>query len=295
MEEQIPIREGTTVEVPDQCVTCSEKTLYGVKRWCYFLIVLSIATIGVAIACGVYVTQLNDATTCRLTYTDSSNRLSEAQMQSWSKDYDWPLTVPSYDPWRRTCVCKGSENKDPTKLLATDKVLVWIAPADLVSLSDENRLTPSLPTIFANDHRGVYSENDHVKVCLEQHLVLELWNVDRSPYNALDGQHHCHEGHTGDAISNVEKFYLGWDGALYCSLSRCDMTSGNKVYTNEFSLLSGQSFSILLAKANPRCALACSVVWKGPLGCLDGEGHPNATYTCSGVMKQMKTGGPDCS
>ena len=170
---------------------------------------------------------------------------------------------------------------------------MWIAPADLVSLSDENRLTPSLPTIFTNDHRGVYSENDHVKVCLEQHLVLELWNVDRSPYNALDGQHHCHEGHTGDAISNVEKLYLGWDGALYCSLSFCDMATTNTFYNSEFSLQSDGKTAV--AKTNPQCSLFCSVGWKGPSArCLDSGGKPNVEYTCSILMEKRNTGGEDC-
>jgi len=226
MEERTPIRSKIhpidgTVNLdgePDACATCSEKTMnicgWKVKRWCLLIALFIFLAIGCIIPFVIYAVRFGEATSCRLTYTDNAT-ITEAEMQKWMADENWPLSVPKYDPWRRTCVCKGFEDKDPKSLLPNDEVLVWIAPGDLASLSDEEKITPRLPTSFLDKYRGIYGETDHVKVCLKQQLVLDLWNVDPSGLNPTDGGRHCHVS-SGAGSSNVERFFLGWDGALYC-------------------------------------------------------------------------------
>lgn len=207
-------------EEPDDCVICSEKSMlcFGrkVKRWCLLIVLLVLVTVGFAIPFGLYAFHFGEATACRLTYTEDAI-ITESEMQGWMAKENWPLSVPTYDPWKRTCVCKGFEDMDPKSLLPTDEVLVWIAPGDLVSLSDETKITPHLPMDFTDKYRTIYGENDHVKVCLPQQLVLDLWNIGT---DVADGGRHCHVS-AGDASSNVEQFYLGWDGALYCTPSDC--------------------------------------------------------------------------
>lgn len=223
MEERIPIHplHGTVSSggEPDGCATCSERTtsICGcrVRRWCILISLLVLVTIGLAVPMGIYAIRLGEATSCRLTYADDA-AISESEMQSWMAGGEWPLSVPTYDPWRRTCVCKGFEDKDPKSLVPTDEVLAWIAPGDLASLSDDSAITPALPTSFLEKYRGVYSEKDHVKVCLKQQLVLDLWNINSTTFNAADGARHCHVSSSVDS-SNVEQFFLGWDGALYCT------------------------------------------------------------------------------
>lgn len=214
-EERIPIRQFVDVE-EDACISCSEKTvnccgILHVKRWCLVLILLSLLTIGFMVPFIIYAVFFGEATTCRLTYTDNNN-VTEADMQTFMARDDWPLTVPSYDPWRRTCVCKGYETKNPQNLQQTDEVLVWIAPGDLVSLVDEGKLKTQLDTDFKTKYRGHYAKEEHVKVCLPQELVLDLWN---NGTDTLDGGYHCHE-QSSKTPGNVDKFYLGWDGALFC-------------------------------------------------------------------------------
>jgi hypothetical protein len=222
MEERIPIHKIHTIDgivspegQPDGCVTCSEKTMsvcgWRVKRWCLLIALFILLAIGCLIPFVIYAVRFGEATSCRLTYTDSAT-ITEAEMQKWMADEKWPLSVPKYDPWRRTCVCKGFEDKDPMSLLPSDEVLVWIAPGDLVSLSDEEKISPRLPSSFVDKYRGKYSQKDHVKVCVRQELVLALWNIGS---DISDGGQHCHVS-SGAASSNVEQFYLGWDGALYC-------------------------------------------------------------------------------
>ena len=97
-------------------------------------------------------------------------------------------------------------------LLQTDEVLVWIAPGDLASLSDEHKINPPLPTSFLDKYRDVKGRNDHVKVCLRQALVVDLWNIGSG---GGGGRQHCHAS-SGAGSSNVDQFFLGWDGALYC-------------------------------------------------------------------------------
>jgi len=222
MEERVPIHKIHTIDgivspegQPDGCVTCSEKTMsvcgWRVKRWCLLIALLILVTIGCLIPLVIYAVRFGEATSCRLTYTDNA-LVTEAEMQSWMSKESWPLSVPTYDWKHRTCVCKGFEDQDPRNLLPTDEVLVWIAPGDLVSLSDESLITPALDPAFVAAHRMHYNQDQHVKVCLRQQLVLDLWNVG---YDVSDGGQHCHAS-SGDGSSNVEQFFLGWDGALYC-------------------------------------------------------------------------------
>ena len=179
----------------------------------YILVaLLFLGLIGCAIPLVIYAVRFGEATSCRLTYTDDAI-ITESEMQKWMADEKWPLSVPTYDPWRRTCVCKGFEDIDPKRLKPSDEVLVWIAPGDLVSLSDEEKITPRLPPTFVDKYRGKYNQTEHVKVCLRQDLVLHLWNID---WDVSDGGRHCHVS-SGDGSSNVEQFFLGWDGALYCT------------------------------------------------------------------------------
>ena len=223
MEERIPIHTiDGLVSVdgePDGCVRCSEDTVYcccgrRVKRWCILIAFFLLVTIGLLISLVIYAVRFGEATSCRLTYADDA-AISEAEMQSWMAGEEWPLSVPTYDWKRRACVCKGFENTDPKSLMPTDEVLAWIAPGDLASLSDEGKITP-LPAAFLTKYRGAYGEKDHVKVCLQQRFVLDLWNLDPSRINVADQGRHCHVSYS-EASSNVEKFYLGWDGALYCT------------------------------------------------------------------------------
>jgi len=214
-QERVPIREFFETE-EDACTSCSEKTvnccgLFHIKRWCLLILLLSLLTIGFMIPFIIYAAFFGEATSCRLTYS-TNNNVTEADMQRWMKKDNWPLSVPTYDPWRRTCVCKGYEDKDPMTLAPTDEVLVWIAPGDLVSLSDEGKI-PALHSNFVSKHRNHYAKEEHVKVCLPQELVVDLWNIAN---DTADGGSHCHAT-TGSTSSNVERFFLGWDGALFCS------------------------------------------------------------------------------
>ena len=207
------------VESEDACVRCSEKTQticgLNVKRWC--IAIIASIVLGLVACTSLFVSMtlyIADATTCRLTYSDNAS-ISEEEMQQWTSRDDWVLRVPSYDPWRRTCVCKGSEDINPKQLLPTTDVLVWIAPGDLVSLSDEGQID-RLHETFANKYRRRYSEMDHVKVCMPHKNVVDLWS--RMDVEEGDGRH-CHVT-KGDGSNTIESFYLGWDGALYCAASR---------------------------------------------------------------------------
>jgi hypothetical protein len=182
-----------------------------VKRWCLIIALLAVLTIGFMVPFIIYATFFGEATSCRLTYAEHAS-FTEADMQGWTTKDTWPLSVPTYDPWRRTCVCKGYEDKDPKQLQPTDEVLVWIAPGDLVSLSDENKLPSKLDDGFTSKYRRHYAQEEHVKVCLPQRLVLDLWNIAS---DTADGGRHCHQMSSATP-SNVERFYLGWDGTLFC-------------------------------------------------------------------------------
>ena len=49
-----------------------------------------------------------------------------------------------------------------------------------------------------------------------------MWNYDPSRINVADGGRHCHVS-SSDGSSNVERFFLGWDGALYCSTHKLNV------------------------------------------------------------------------
>jgi len=238
IEERVPINGTTIVEVPNQCATCSEKTLSicgrKVKRWCLLIALLILLVTGCLIPLVIYAVRFGEATSCRLTYADDA-LVTEADMQRWMAKENWPLSVPAYDWKRRHCVCEGFEDKSPRSLLPTDEILVWIAPGDLVSLSDEGSITPPLDSAFVAAHRRHYTKEQHVKVCLRQQLVLGLWNIDS---DVLDGGQHCHVS-SGDGSSNVEQFFLGWDGSLYCGGS---CTTVNQEYVDPSIGMSIQKF-----------------------------------------------------
>lgn len=199
-------------------------------------------------------------------------------MQRWMKADDWPLTVPTYDPWRRTCVCHGYETNDPLMLKPTDEVLVWIAPGDLVSLSDEQKIQP-LPASFASAHRNHYAKEEHVKVCLQQKLVVDLWNIAN---DTADSGRHCHV-QSSTHPSNVEQFYLGWDGALFCSTPQCDWNGVCESSSrNGCSCTGGQ-----ICFSNPKkqkfyCTSCSECNYVAPPSAIDNEGLKSVHwYDCS--------------
>lgn len=209
------------VKEKDACATCSEKTVdicgMDVKRWCLAIVALITTTTVFCALFILYAVRNGTATTCRLTYSDDAT-VSEKVMQTWASRDDWKLKVPTYDPWRRTCVCKGYEDIDPKALKLEDEVLVWIAPGDLVSLSNEAKI-PALPVDFTNKYHGTYGEVDHVKVCMSHENVVDLWSL-----TDIEGDgRHCHVT-KGDGSNTIERFYLGWDGALYCASNGCKCT-----------------------------------------------------------------------
>lgn len=173
----------------------------------------------------VYAVENADATTCRLTYTDNAT-ISETQMQTWAKDAKWPLPVPKYDRDKKYCVC-SSEVKDPTELSLDDYVPVWIAPADLRSLKTNNYVS-NLPDGIP-DVQGTY---DHVKVCLKHQNLIDLWGTKWLGT-------HCHQPNVSDGRQTdlVERFFLGYDGALYCSPPKtskiwCECSANKMHYIN---------------------------------------------------------------
>jgi hypothetical protein len=228
--------------------------------------------IGLLVPFAIYAVRFGEASSCRLTYADDAV-ISESEMQSWMADERWPLSVPTYDWKRRTCVCRGFEDKDPKSLLPADEVLVWIAPGDLASLSDERAITPALPATFLDKYRGAYGEKDHVKVCLRQQLVLDLWNYDPSTINVADGGRHCHVS-SGDGSSNVEQLFLGWDGALYC-LSEEDQKKTDCAAKVNIDTTQNKCIQ-LVEELGSRDATPYSVYCSGT-----GQGKKGATSWCS--------------
>lgn len=288
-EERVPIREFFETE-EDACTSCSEKTvnccgLFHIKRWCLLILLLSLLTLGFMIPFIIYAAFFGEATSCRLTYS-TNNNVTEADMQGWMKKDNWPLSVPTYDSWRRTCVCKGYEDKDPMTLKPTDEVLVWIAPGDLVSLSDEGKI-PALDSNFVTKHRLHYAKEEHVKVCLQQELVVDLWNIAN---DTADGGRHCHAT-TGDTSSNVERFFLGWDGALFCTPPFCqDLTSGDHGFllSTPYSISDPSTTKTLpldtYVRSTYGCSQTCSGEWKNRGLCIDGGKHRDYLFTCTGSV-----------
>lgn len=86
-----------------------------------------------------------------------------------------------------------------------DHIPVWIAPTDLLDLQAKgvfSGLPPNIPNVGGTD--------DHVKVCLKQSHLITLWGQD-----GVDA--HCHT--PSNAGAGVSRFYLGYDGALFCDFA----------------------------------------------------------------------------
>jgi hypothetical protein len=224
MDEKVRLVDN---DVPDECVLCTEKTIpicgVHVKRWCLLLVLLSAALTSATVIAVIYALRLQTLTACRLTYSNNAT-VQESEMQKWAAKDDWPLSVPRYDPWRRTCVCEGYETRDPTELQPTDEVLVWIAPGDLITLADSGKIG-HFNAEFESTYKGDFAEDNHVKVCMQQQFLLDLW-----AYSNTTGQTSCHSS-SGPSGSIIERFYLGWDGALFCA-STFDNTGSCKSTTD---------------------------------------------------------------
>ena len=153
-----------------------------------------------------YATRLDYATTCRLTY-DKTGAITETEMHTWMQHESWPLAVPKYHTEKRTCTCSDAD-ASPANLTMEDLVLVWLAPGDLVSL--QVKLSSALPADFIKKYQGRYAEADHVKVCLPQQYLVDLWG------NGDGVKQHCHMAASATP-GVVESIFIGWDGALFCA------------------------------------------------------------------------------
>jgi hypothetical protein len=199
--------EGT----PDVCTTCTEHTMFvcgwKVKRWCLIIASLVLIAVGCLVPLVIYAAQNATARACRLTY-DPDGAVSEATMLEWTSDSRWRLSKPRYDATRGACVCRDAA-LDPTATPLNASVVVWIAPADLLLLHAQNDggvLSAGFVDYWNDDSNspGQFDQHNHVKVCLAQQEVVDLWG---------DGACHESEGNHADRLS---LFYLGYDGALFC-------------------------------------------------------------------------------
>ena len=177
-----------------------EYTLCGVFTYCWSLLGMLVLVIFVS-------TQENQHGSCVLTYSDSG-AVTEAMMLKWTKHAQWPLSPPAYDTNRQACVC-GDTERDPIHIPQTSPVAVWIAPGDLVDLYSQGFLN-SLPDGFVSNHYLDFAIQDHVKVCLEHQHLVQLWGTDAS-------NHHCHFKSGERVDGGINRFYLGNDGALFCT------------------------------------------------------------------------------
>lgn len=193
------------VEELDGCARCFEHTdsllCCRVRRWCWIGFLLLLTLVATTTLFIIYAVMNAEASSCRLTYHDNAT-ISESQMHKWASDANWPLPTPTYNRQKRVCTC-SSQDKDPTALSMDDYVPVWIAPADLLSLQKIGDIT-GLPSNIPNV-QGTY---DHVKVCLKQKYLIDLWGTVRG----VDT--HCHK--PSNAQTAIERFFLGYEGALYC-------------------------------------------------------------------------------
>ena len=201
-------------------VRCGRHEILLYEVACYALGALSVLFL---VLFAYYAHRLGNLTSCRLTYS-ATGIISESEMHTWAVHNDWKLDVPRYSAEYRTCVCPDA-GIYPTSLEASNDILVWIAPGDLVSLYEDGYIQ-KLPADFVNNYRGMYGENDHVKVCLRHDNLVALWGVD---YQTL----HCHEA--GHLDGTVSRFYLGFDGALYCAQPKLcsSYKNGDKSYMTE--------------------------------------------------------------
>jgi len=190
-------KDVSCVEHADRCGG------YYIKR--YLWLVASLTTLVVIFVSlfVVYALENQDARTCRLTYREDGI-ISEEQMQSWAADANWPLPTPFYDRRKKACVCSSSD-LDPMNLALADHIPVWIAPGDLLSLAQQGDIS-SFPS--GVNLPNSFDPKDHVKACPQHRHLIQLWGTN---YQTS----HCHlPDRTND--SSVERFFLGFDGALYC-------------------------------------------------------------------------------
>jgi len=141
---------------------------------------------------------------CRLVYSDGA-MISEDEMLSWSAQEDWPLTHPRWNEHLKACTCSDNAY-DPTSIIDTSVVDVWLSPGDIVDLK---RFGFHLPVDFANKYTGVFGRREHVKLCVRYDILVDLWG------NATTGKH-CHTPN-GQGGSDQTRPYVGYDGALFCS------------------------------------------------------------------------------
>ena len=200
----------TTIEV-----TCPP-TWSCVRRSTALVLVLTLLTGGFGLLFAALL--VPSASSCQLTY-DTAGVITEDEMRVWASRADWTLTHPTYDSVKRACTC--SADADPTA--ATTKTPVWIAPGDIVTLFES-----TLPASFVKKYKSAFAPEDHVKVCLAQDKLTELWN-----------RGNCHQ--SNNTTGGVDKIFTGWDGDLYCSCSsldtlldtifgskKCNLWDGNK-------------------------------------------------------------------
>ena len=102
-------------------------------------------------------------------------------MQALIRRNNWPITHP--DPI--SCDCDES------------RIRAWVAPGDLVG----TLFRDTLPADVVSRWQGAFSEEEHVRMCLEQSQLSTLWRANR-----------CHDG---GVFVNV--FKTGVEGDLYCA------------------------------------------------------------------------------
>ena len=202
----------------DDCAVFCEQTtgLCGSRRWLLVLIMLFVTSITFTILFIVYAVQNADARSCALTY-DDNGAVSEAKMLEWTTHESWLLAKPYYDDARKACVCRDA-GLDPMNIPLDEPVVVWIAPGDLLSLKHQQNI-PVLPQTFIDywtDRADQYATENHVKVCLQQQDLVDL--------RGDDSTRHCHT-RVGTSTA-VGRFYLGYDGALFCAPSSCTCQDG---------------------------------------------------------------------
>ena len=125
------------------------------------------------------------------------------------------------------------------------------------------------------------------KVCLEHYLLLDLWNINSSTFNHIDGGHHCHVSSATNA-GIVERFFLGWDGALYCA-GYCSDDIHYK-FAAEFTFSGPKATSKFTD-----CYWTCPSDWTiSDSGCLDGGGRMTQSWYCAGGTPVKTNNGDDC-
>jgi hypothetical protein len=129
------------------------------------------------------------APSCRLAYTDN-NVITEEMMQTKAREVGWPVEHPS-----ASCSCSAG------------RFPVWIAPGDLCELFN----------VIEWEHCSL-ANADHVKVCLSQEQVDQLWNVGMC-HDRVAVFNNSMDGGNGDGRSSggSTRVHLGYDGYLFCN------------------------------------------------------------------------------